>query len=480
MENNTLLDYLINYGSENEWIEFKENNHKPVEIGKRLSALGNGACLRGFDHGYLVFGVEDETLKIVGTNFDPNSNCKGKESYHSWLVNKLHPKLNLEFIQFKYEEKRIVMIKVPAAPSEPISFDKQRFIRIGSTTQSLSRFPGIEREIWLKAHETDFESLIAKDGLTGQRVLNLLDYNTYYKLRNIQLPEESKILTQFVDNGFVKRTDFNYSILNLGALLLARNIKEFPDFVNKTIRLIVYEKNDKASSIFDIEGGKGYATGFQSMINFIDKKIPNSEYISKALRIKKKKFPIIALRELIANSLIHQDLKVTGSRPMIEIYPDRIEVTNPGIPLIEIDRFIDTHPKSRNEKLAHSMRILGFCEERGSGIDKVIEVCAENLLPPPKFMKGDHYTRVVLYGFRKFKSLSTEERIRVCYQHCVLTYLKEGVFNNKTLRDRLGMDDSNQQTASRIIRDTMSADYIKEDEHYSGSRKFARYVPFWV
>ena len=70
--------------------------------------------------------------------------------------------------------------------------------------------------------------------------------------------------------------------------------------------------------------------------------------------------------------LIHQDLSENGASVMVELYEDRIEISNPGKPFISPDRFIDAY-RSRNERLADIMRRLGICEEKGSGIDKVIQ-----------------------------------------------------------------------------------------------------------
>ena len=69
-------------------------------------------------------------------------------------------------------------------------------------------------------------------------------------------------------------------------------------------------------------------------------------------------YPAIALREAVANALIHQDFSVTGTGVVVEIFSNRIEITNPGIPLVDIYRIVDNPPKSRNEKLASLMRRL--------------------------------------------------------------------------------------------------------------------------
>ena len=64
-----LINDLIKQPNESEWVEFKLNYHSAEEIGERISALANGACLHNQPFGYLIFGVEDKTHKVVGTTF---------------------------------------------------------------------------------------------------------------------------------------------------------------------------------------------------------------------------------------------------------------------------------------------------------------------------------------------------------------------------------------------------------------------------
>jgi len=87
--------------------------------------------------------------------------------------------------------------------------------------------------------------------------------------------------------------------------------------------------------------------------------------IEQALRREVKMFPEIALRELLANALIHQDFGETGASVMVDLYDDRIEISNPDKPFIPADRFIDEY-RSRNERLTDIMRRPGICEEKGS------------------------------------------------------------------------------------------------------------------
>jgi predicted HTH transcriptional regulator len=189
-------------------------------------------------------------------------------------------------------------------------------------------------------------------------------------------------------------------------------------------------------------------------------------------------YPEIAIRELVANALIHQDLSVKGF-PMIEIFSDRIEISNPGNPLITPERFIDSYI-SRNEKLADLMRRMGFCEEKGSGLDKVIFYNELYQLPPINVITDENRTRVTIFSYKKLNDLDKREKIRACYQHSCLKWVSNEKMTNQSLRARFSIDDKNAAIASRIIKDTFEVDMIKEDDPNNKSRKHRSYVPFWA
>jgi len=214
---------------------------------------------------------------------------------------------------------------------------------------------------------------------------------------------------------------------------------------------------------------------FVGIIDYINTLLPSNEEIKKALRVEKKTYPEVAIREFVANALIHQDFSITGTAPLIEIFTNRIEITNPGIPLIDVDRFIDHPPKSRNEHLASLMRRFGFCEESGSGVDRALIEIEIFQLPAPKFETYDEFTRITLLAPLGINNMTEEDKIRACYQHCVLKYLtKTERMTNTSLRERLGIKESNYPAASKIIRLTINKRLIKEAE------KAKEYVPWWA
>jgi len=142
-------------------------------------------------------------------------------------------------------------------------------------------------------------------------------------------------------------------------------------------------------------------------------------------------------------------------------------------------KILDSPPKSRNEALASFMRRVGVCEERGSGIDKVVFQTEYYQLPAPLFETTGEYTRAILFAYKELKDMDKEERIRACYLHACLRYVQRDYMTNTTLRSRFGIEDKNSATASRIIKETMQAEMIHPFD-VSASRKFMKYVPWWA
>jgi len=297
--------------------------------------------------------------------------------------------------------------------------------------------------------------------------LELLDYAKYFSLTRQELPTETfQFVEKMAQHGLVKKVfSNNYDITNLGAILFAKDLKEFPTIRRKSVRVVLYKDNTRVSRIREQEGSLGYAISFESLLDYINDKLPHNEEISKSLRKEVKMYPEVAIREFVANALIHQDLSVSGAGPMIEIFKDRIEITNTGEPLIDTERFIDHPPRSRNEDMASFMRQIGVCEEGGTGIDRALASIALYQLPAPNFEKFDNFTKVTLYAYKELKAMTTNDKVRACFQHCVLKYVENSRMTNATLRERLGIGERNYPTASAIIKATIQKGSLKNQRN---------------
>lgn len=477
----SLLAKLLKEPGEKTWLEFKKDYSKPEEIGEYISSLANSANLEHKEFGYLIFGIEDKSKKIVGTKFQPHKTKKGNTFLEHWLFQRLNPRIDFQIHEFDSNNKPIVIFRIPAAIDRPVEFSNVAWIRIGENNRKLRDAPERERKIWQNLQRRSFERETAKENVTLDEALKLLDYDKYFELTSTPLPSDKLGFAATMQQDGLLTTNSaypeNYDITNLGAILFARDLKKFPTTKRKSARVVVYNGKDKSKREKEQEGAKGYAAGFEGLIAYVDSQLPVSEEIKSALREQNKVYPNIILREIIANALIHQDFYAKGTEPMIEIFTDRIEITNPGAPLISVERFIDHPPQSRNEDLAAFMRRIHICEEGGSGIDKTIIAVEKHHLPPPKFESEGNYTRVTIFAPRA-RQMSNEEKVRACFQHCVIRWLKNDFMTNSSLRKRFSITDKDGNSASKIITDTVKHKLIKAQD--PKQRKHAKYVPFWA
>lgn len=476
-----LLKDLQALPKECEWVEFKLNNSNPQEIGEYISALSNSACYHNQRYGFLVFGIEDETHRLVGTDFHPLHEKKGNQELENWLATQLNPRIDFNIFEVTHTALHFAIFRVEATRNMPVNFRGVPYIRIGSYKKQLDDHPERERKIWNATERFIFERDIAAIALMEDEILKLIDYPAFFELLKMPLPDNRKgILERLAQEKVIIQQADQWGISNLGALLFAKDINAFDALARKATRVIFYDGKNRVKTIREQTGIKGYASGFEGMIKFIEDRLPSNEVIDKALRKTVPLYPILAIRELVANAIIHQDFSIKGSSPMVEIFENRIEITNPGKPLIDPLRFVDHSPESRNEILARFMRRLNICEERGSGIDKVVFECEYNQLPAPEIIVGDNFTRIILYGLKSYREMDKQNKIRACYLHACLKYVSGEIMTNQTLRERFGIEEQNYPMVSRIISETIQAGLIKDPDPQNKSRKYAKYVPYWA
>lgn len=481
MQLERLLAGLCRLPGEREWLEFKENNGSPDMIGETVSALSNGARLRSEPFGYLVWGVADGNHALVGTAFQPELARKGNEALEHWLVRMTSPRLDLRFHELHSAGLRMVILEIPAALHTPVQFAGTEYIRVASLNKPLKNYPEKERELWQVLNASRFEQGIAQAGLDADDVLRLLDYPKYFELTGQPLPSGKQgVLDRLVADGLAVDGRQGWSVTNMGAVLFAKNLGDFGALGRKGLRVVQYAGKNRIQTVREAPGNKGYAVGFEGAIAYIHALLPVSEQIGQALRREVRTYPELAIRELVANALIHQDFTLTGTGPMVELFEDRIEITNPGRPLVDTLRMMDEPPRSRNESLAALMRRMNICEERGSGIDKVVFQVELFQLPAPSFVLKEQAMVVTLYAYRALKDMSKDDRTRACYQHACLKYVSNEVLTNASLRERFEISEGNSAQASRIIAETVEAGLIKPTNPDNKSRKLMQYQPFWA
>ena len=477
-----LIDELRKQPTETSWVEFKHDNYKPEMIGEDISALANAAAYIGRSCAYMIWGVHDISHEVCGTSESLQTLRAGNEELENWLRHNLSGNADFDFERVEYNpEVYVGVLTIRAATRFPVAFKKEPYVRIGSYTKKLRDYKEVEARLWDRLRNTNFESQLSLSDLTIQDAIGKLDLDVYFEKTQTPMPSTIEELGRLMcaervcyrqDNGL-------YSITNMGAALFARAISEFPRISRKAVRVIQYNGANRMHMTREYTGTKGYAVGLDGLIGYLQAMTPADASIKGAFRGSSYAYPVIALRELVANALIHQDFSISGSGPLIEVFSDRIEISNPGECRIELDRLIDSPPWSRNEDLAALMRRMKMCEEAGGGWDKAVLSCEEQLLPAPRMEKYESATKVSLYAAERYEDMTLEDRIWACYTHACILYLDRKHLTSSSVKKRFGLEKVAGSTISKLLKKAVERGCIRVFDPGVGDRAIS-YVPYWA
>lgn len=396
----------------------------------------------------------------------------------------VEPPLVLDHAVVDLDGAAVLLVHVPEQPVKPAHRRgrplEDTWVRSGGSTRRASRQE--VGALMLDSSAPRWEQQRASGLLRLDEVQALLDLGAIAGLLQRPLPTEPEHLGRWlVDEGLALADGRGLYVTNFGAIAAARRLDDFPSLARKGIRVVRYRGTNKVETMDELPVEHGYAVAFEGLIGHLRRVLPHSEVIEQALRVETSVFPDIALRELIANALIHQDFAISGAGPMVELFDDRIQITNPGslLPGKRPDRLIGATPESRNEQLAASFRRFRICEERGTGFQKVVQAIELFGLPPLHVQVLDNAFRVTLWAPRSFTAMDMAERIEACYQHAVLQYVSSRTLTNTTLRQRLKLGEKQRNTVTNLIAAAVEAGRIKRKDLGSGN-KFAEYLPYWA
>ena len=479
----SLLKELLKYGGETPWVEFKENKHDPEEIASRASGLANAAVLSKRQCGYMVWGIRDSDLEIVGTTFNPYREKKGNEDLLNWLRRVLSDNADFSFDEFDFYGKRIVIMRIGRAMGYPVKYSDVAYIRDQTVTRPLNKLPQLEAALWNELNRVSHDLLPARIDLTAGDVKRLLDYEGSMKLTGNPVTGSDEYLMHVLCDQriIVRQDDGNYSITNMGAMLFCRSFRDFPSLERRALRIVRYSGTTSSNIAREVTEDRGYALSFEENVRAIDLMLPSEEIFIGGVRQLVRHFSDIALRELLANAMIHQDLTAMGMNLSVEVFDNRVEISNPGTIMVDENRIMDSEPISRNEAIASMMRKIGLCEELGSGWDRIVESCEGYNLPIPTIRTSQYGTRVIMMDKRPLLEMSINDRVWNCYMHTCLMFISGTYATNSSIKQRFKLEptNSNSVLVSRLIKQAQNSGLIKPVDPDSSRRSMA-YIPYWA
>ena len=356
---------LINRSDEEEWFDLKENWFEPIEIGEYISALSNAAAVCGKAFGYLLWGVNDETHKIVGCDIKYNCSYK-KEPWQNFLARNLNPSIAFEFKELLINNNRLVLLIIPAAVKVPTSFDKVRYGRIGSSKIKLEKYPEREAILW-NVLFNGYPTMINTESPIQDLTFNQL--KNYYLSKNMLFNDSN-----FINNMHLKTSNGKFNML---ACFLADN-GEIP------VRVSIFSGVTKADRLFSVK-----EFGNQSLVSVIDRIIDYSDSINMTKSIEhfdkgyREDVPLFnqeCFNEALKNAFIHNNWLRRVS-PMVTFYNDRVEIISFSklAPRQTIEGFYKGNSIPVNEDLSSIFLATHLSERTGKGMPLLVSTYGKNI-----------------------------------------------------------------------------------------------------
>ena len=403
------IKYGLSLASELPDLEFKTaRTNVPNDIWRTISAFANR---RG--GGLIVFGIDQAKNSVVGCDNLELMQKKLTEYFNDKMSFILRPGYHI----INYEGKTILAIYVPECPKDylpcyykPVGLPNGAYIREGNTNR---RITDNEFRTYV-ATSKEFQFDLSEARNTTQSDLSELKIKSLLEKREFDIGRgaDTNIDDNLLQNlGIASKFDGEFKPTIGGYLIFAHNPpQERSPYERYLVRCVCYAGNNVASEIMDSSDIKGTLdTQIDSSYKFVLKNIRKISEIVGAKRIEKFEYPEAAIRELIANAVIHRDYKIIETYAQIKIFNDRLEILNPGSlpPGVTVENIKDAQ-FSRNSMMAGRLKDLNYLEEYGRGIDIVLRKMEEWGLPPPLFRNLVNNFEVILLG-KKYKNLNERQ-----------------------------------------------------------------------
>lgn len=393
-----LLDEQIaSIQKENRHIEFKSNYQDPDKLGQYISALSNGACLDGKDFGYLYFGVQDKTLEITGTSFDPSKEkAKGNQSLELYLRVMISPKINFSIEDFTYQKNgnplRLVVFKIPAAVGQPTCFKQKSWIRVDSHTTDLAPYTEWIRKIYNS--RTDWTAQIIEDA-----TIEDLDKDAIQSAREgygQRFPDFSETLQTWNDATFLDKAGLTIDgkITRTAMLLVGKPEKAYKLGHIAQMDWKCFQDGEIIGQLFTIPFLKTTTELMLKIRNYRIKIYPHNSLIPAEIR----KYDIRSILEGLHNCIAHQDY-TKDERIIVTEDKEKLTFENAGCFYEgDYEQYIlgeKTPKKYRNPFLVKAMLNVKI-DSQGFGIHNMYMRQKERYLPMPDY-EGTDESHVIMH-----------------------------------------------------------------------------------
>ncbi len=394
-----LINELCALPKENEWVEFKTGNVTTNDkLGQYLSGLSNAACIANQSYGYLVFGTNDDTHNMEGTNYRFKNRKEGNEELELWIRRFLSPSIKFDHFICDYNSNHIELFRIPAAIGEPTNFKNHPFIRFDSSLTDLKKYPHYLRAIYNS--QTDWSAqIIDKATINDLEPISIKIAREKYKEKNT-----NAAFYDDIDNWSNKifldklKITIDGKITNTAIILLGK--PETAHFISPAVAQITWKLNTQEIAY------EHFSMPFFTEVNMILSKIRNVKYKffpnNQLVSAEVMKYDSEVILEALNNCIAHQDYS-RHSRILLTEQINKLIFSSEGSffegTAEDYTAGEKTPKKYRNKWLAEAMVSLNMIDSLGYGIHKMYKSQCKRYFPLPDYTKSTRDNVVLeIYG----------------------------------------------------------------------------------
>lgn len=399
---------LINNG-EGYNVDFKVRLPSKVrEITEEVCAFANAAG------GYLLIGVDDKN-QIIGTEID-----NSKRSAIQGSISEISPDLHCEIYSISLDNKTIWVIEVPSGKKKPYVFSGAIYVREGANSQKLTTVEEI-RDFFQQSDRIYFDA-IPEPKFNIQSQIDKDNFKEFRIEANLS-PEISD--EQVLEN--LQVFDENVTIKRGGVLFFGKSPETL--FFQAVVRCVLFKGTTKVYILDDKTfGGPLYQQYLQSMAWLQSKLQVAYEIEGAGPRKEIWEIPLTVFKEAIINALSHRDYYEQGATITIEMFDDRVEISNPGGLLSVVAKNFGRKSMSRNPLIFGLFTRMHLVERIASGIPRMKQDMAKANLPEPIFETDGIFTVIFSRPQREIRTKQISKNSLSDNQSAILNLMKDNPY----------------------------------------------------
>lgn len=444
-----LLDRLLAEPTEHEWLEFKHNDD-PHAIGEYISALANSAALDGEPCGYLVWGIEDGTHRVLGTPFKPATTKAKGQILELWLHRCLRPKLDFRFEAFDHHGLPVVLLRVPAAVAQPVSFHEVEYIRIKSAKVKLASHPDKAARLWARLNtRVDWSAeLVGTAALADLEPAALVEGRQRYAEKNPHLANE---LPGWDDATFISKLKLSRGGQLTRAALLLFGRDEAAQYLPLPPQVSWVLKDADGKALDYHHFGLPLLRVPDALLARVRNLTVRYLRPGTLFPTEVPQYDTWVIREALHNAIAHQDYGLSARVNVVEL-PEQLVFSNAGrfLPgtvqeLLATDRSPEQY---RNPCLTQAMVALKMIDTIGSGIRRMFIEQRKRFFPLPDYLIDAVQQRVEV---RLTGRILDERYTQVLMQQPELSLMDVFLLDKVQKRQPISADEAKALRARKLV-----------------------------